>query len=439
MLHNTANSEQYIYDAKYRLVQFKRGTLDGSGNVTVPVTQTTYNLDALSNWTSKTTDGVTENRTHNNMNELVGIDGSPLTYDDNGNLIDDGTNTYEYDYENRLTRVTRKSDSTILGHYKYDALGRRVEKQASGTTTAYYYDENRVIEEQVGGSAEATYSYGIDLDEVVSMERGGQTYYYQMNTLGSVVALTNSSGSIAEHYDYAAYGESDPATSALGNPYMFTGRQLDQESSLQYNRNRYLPHSLGRWTTHDPLGYLESVNLYEYVKSNPVRYFDPFGEAGKEICCVKKLEVTYSGSSTGTNNASHSFTMKAEYEPAGTEKGNDCCSPQCCAFRQDIKGYYKIGGVNQPFFSSGSGLAISENTYVDDGYHNGDDFDTSDTKFTTNDNPGMSGWTGNNLDLYMNFRAKIIDTCNSNDVVKDKTGYWIRIQGKPWNLSHGGF
>lgn len=284
-LHDPSNSEQYIYDAKYRLIQFKGGTLDGDGNVTVPVTQTAYNLDALGNWVSKTTEGVTENRTHNEMNEIVDIDGTSHVYDDNGNLVDDGTNTYEYDYENRLLRVTRKSDTTILGEYKYDALGRRGEKQASEITTTYYYDNYRVIEEQVGGITEATYVYGNIIDEVVTMARDGQTYYYHSNSLGSIVALTDTSGSIIEQYSYDVFGKpsifngsgSLLSDSAVGNPYLFTGRCFDKESGLQYNRNRYFSYELGRWMTQDPIGYINSMNLYEYSINNPVNYTDPLG------------------------------------------------------------------------------------------------------------------------------------------------------------------
>ena len=244
-LHDTGNSEQYIYDAKYRLTQFRRGTLDGGGTVATPVTQTAYNLDALGNWTSKTTDSVTENRTHNNMNELVSMDGAPLTYDDNGNLTDDGTKTYEYDYENRLVRVTRTSDSAILGEYNYDALGRRVEKQASGATTTYYYDENRVIEEQVGSVTEATYVYGDDIDEVLTMEHGGQTYFYHTDSLGNIAALANASGNVVEHYTYDPYGQMITGLSSVANPYMFDGRRLDEATSDYYYRNRYYHANIG--------------------------------------------------------------------------------------------------------------------------------------------------------------------------------------------------
>jgi len=71
------------------------------------------------------------------------------------------------------------------------------------------------------------------------------------------------------------------ATSNYNNPYLFTGRRLDildnGSLKLQYNRNRYYDQYTGRFFTHDPLGYVDGMNLYEYVGSNPVANADPFG------------------------------------------------------------------------------------------------------------------------------------------------------------------
>src|SRR5262249_50130453 len=135
----------------------------------VPVTQTSYSFDPVGNWASKATDGVTQNRVHDAVNELVQIDAVPLAYDANGNAVSDGNFTYVHDEENRLTRVVRKSDSAIVGQYQYDSLGRRVVRVssagASPTTTVYLYDDARAVEEQNGaGVTQATYVFGNYVD-----------------------------------------------------------------------------------------------------------------------------------------------------------------------------------------------------------------------------------------------------------------------------------
>jgi RHS repeat-associated protein len=287
--HDTSNSEKYTYDALYRLIDFKRGVLVGD-DIPAPSKQCTWTLDCVGNWlrgpvTCPQTGGCAISP--NQVNEYTNICGTSQTHDGNGNLTDDGTNTYEYDYENRLTKVTRKSDSVVLGEYRYDALSRRVEKEISGTITTFVYDGSRVIEERQGGPVVAEYVFGSGIDEVLTMDRGGSTYYYHANSLGSIVALTDSAGNIVEHYRYDAYGKPEiyvgpgadatwftaddviAANSGAGNSYLFTGRRLDEETGLYYYRARFYSPERGRFLQRDPLGYVDGMNLYEYTKSRP--------------------------------------------------------------------------------------------------------------------------------------------------------------------------
>ena len=295
--HHPTRSEAYQYDAADRLVEYKVGTLVGS-TVSVPATQTAYTLDPVGNWNSMLTDGVTQTRAHDAVNELTAIDATALAYDPNGNMRADGGFNYVYDEENRLVRITRNSDSAIVGQYLYDALGRRVVRVASPSatfdTTLYFHDASRVIEEQNGiGATQATYVYGNDVDEVLTMDRGGQTFYYHQNALGSVVAITDGAGTVSERYAYDAYGAPavtngsfvavppnawGTAHSANVNPWMFTGRQLDEEGGLYFYRARYYDAGKGRFIQRDPKGYVDGMNLYEYVRSNPVNSTDPDGQ-----------------------------------------------------------------------------------------------------------------------------------------------------------------
>lgn len=280
-LHDLSISENYVYDAKYRLTQFKRGSPDGSGNIPSPSKQTAYTLDVLDNWNSKTTDGVTQTRTHNNMNELVSIDGTTLTYDENGNLVDDGTNTYEYDYENRLLKVTRKSDSAVLAEHKYDALGRRVEKSVGGTATQYVYHAGHVIQEYTDGALDNEYVSGfVPSDGLVCT--GSTAHAYHTDSIGNVIGITDGSGNLVETYVYAPYGSAtvfdsggtEIPGSSIGNEYMFALMRYDSESGLHHTLHRKYSAYQGRFTTHDPI---RSLNPYVYAASNPINLVDPLG------------------------------------------------------------------------------------------------------------------------------------------------------------------
>ena len=296
-IHASNRSQAYEYDNIYKLIDFKVGELTGP-TVPVPSTQTQYTLDPVGNWDSKVTDGFTENRTHNSVNEITSIDGLTIKHDNNGNLEEDERFTYAYDEENRLISITRKSDGQLVAGYQYDALSRRVVKldYTSGSVieTRYFYDDARIIEEQDAASfTVATYVYGNYVDEVLTMDRGGETYYYHQKSPWSIAAVTDSSATVIERYAYDTYGyvtvmdgtyNSIPLNawftphSDIGNPYLFTGRRLDEETGLYHYRNRYYDPVFGRFISRDPEGYKDGMNLYEYVKSNPITGLDPYGK-----------------------------------------------------------------------------------------------------------------------------------------------------------------
>jgi RHS repeat-associated protein len=181
--------------------------------------------------------------------------------------------TYEYDGMNRIAGTRRNADGL-------------------GDSTNFYYDGIRIIEERNAVDVvEATYVYGIYVDEVLNMQRGGLDYYYHGDDICNVMALSDSSGTVVERYEYDDYGRvvdsnslnglSGPL-SALGNPYGFTGRRYDDKSGLYYYRARYLDPESGRFTTRDPLGIWadghNTGNGYTYAGNNPWTMVDPTGQ-----------------------------------------------------------------------------------------------------------------------------------------------------------------
>lgn len=278
--------EVYAYDALNRLTSFKQGEITTGVEIPNPLKQVQYNLDALGNRTTVTVNGVTTNYTANNMNAYTAVTGMTLQYDDNGNMTGDGAHTYQYNYNNRLISVDNGTTAT----YKYDALNRRIQKtvvEPVETTTNYYYCGDQAIEERNASDAvQATYLFGISVDDVLQMQRGGNTYYYHKDHLGSAVALTNGIGTLVERYEYDPYGQpsffdsNDNAMnqSAVGNAILFTGRDYDYETGMYYYRARTMHPGLGRFMQHDPKMYVDGYNMYSYVGNMPVVMVDSWGE-----------------------------------------------------------------------------------------------------------------------------------------------------------------
>ncbi len=303
---DSTDSETYTYDAIDRLTGFDVGTLSGGTIHSPPLIAESYNLDAVGNWSGVTSNGVTQTRTHNAVNEIATISGAPNpTYDANGNLLGDGRYSYFYDAQDRITAVTRDSDSAVVGQYAYDALGRRIVAIAHAggvsvptpVTNVMFYDGARIVEEQdASGAAQAIYTYGRYVDEVLTMSRGLQTYYYHPNALFDVEAITDSGGNPVERYAYDAYGGPmvmdgnynflplngwGTPHSAISNSFLFTGRQLDEESGLYFYRAQYYDTAKGRFLERDPAGYADGMNLYAYARDNPLFFTEPYGKGAK--------------------------------------------------------------------------------------------------------------------------------------------------------------
>jgi len=146
----------YAYDAIYQLLTAKQGA----------TTKESFTYDAVGNRTYQPGAPYT----YNASNEMLTREGVPYTYDADGNTLSktngSGATSYAWDFENRLSSVS-KPDGSVIG-FRYDPFGRRISKTPpSGTMVTYVYDGDNIIEELNGatGTLGERYTYGPEIGE----------------------------------------------------------------------------------------------------------------------------------------------------------------------------------------------------------------------------------------------------------------------------------
>ncbi len=180
--------------------------------------------------------------------------------------------------------------------FKYDPFGRRIQKsftQNSTTTiTNYLYDGANSLEEMdPSGNVLARYTQAQGIDEPLAMLRGGDASYYEADGLGSVTSLSNAAGSLAQTYTRDSFGNQIGSSGSLTNPFQYTAREFDAETSLYYYRARYYDPQSGRFLSEDPLT-RHVASSYSYVDNQPTEFSD-FSGPFPVPDCVRRLLSPY--------------------------------------------------------------------------------------------------------------------------------------------------
>jgi RHS repeat-associated protein len=325
---DNVDSWLYKYDRLNRLSAAGRGILNPSNSGfavgAIPESKT-WKLDLLGNWSGGSDlyrDSVQvftdadldlqydpgeslvhqEHHSTNLVNEIVnqytteGQDpevSTSFVYDAAGNLTNDGEYLYTYDAWNRVVRVRDKDILASIAEYRYDALGRRINKVVSSSgnlnTTAdgdyYYYDGNRAIVEQrhpaAGDPVQREYVFGLEyIDEAVAQfdttdfddTPTTETYFLLIDANYNVVAMLDAAqlGEVYEQYRYWPYGAleavdedhngddilavidfaNDPEL--LSTPLGHQGLFRDHETGSIHNRGRDYDPDLSRFRQRDP-------------------------------------------------------------------------------------------------------------------------------------------------------------------------------------------
>ena len=113
----------------------------------------------------------------------------------------------------------------------------------------------------------------------IAKEENNELNYYHNDNLGSPRVVTDSDGNVVERIDYLPFGSE---ITDSNEKIKYNSKELDEDTGLLYYGARYYDSASGRFITADSVkGKIEdplSLNLYSYVKNNPVKYVDLKGE-----------------------------------------------------------------------------------------------------------------------------------------------------------------
>ncbi len=265
---NKQDSRNFSYDAIDRLTGV-------TGNVAE-----NYAFDAVGNRTSS---HLSATYTTQPFNKLTATANSSFAYDANGNMTSktdpSGTWTYEWDFENRLKKVTRPDGQNVV--YEYDGLGRRVERlPSSGVSTKFVYDGLNVFLDQNSDGSSVKYINGFGIDSQLGQITNGTTKYLLKDHLGSTTGLMDATGNVTESTTYDSFGK---ATTPLSTRYQYTGREYDEFSGLYFYRARWFDANLGRFISEDPIGLGAGINQFSYVGNDSLNSTDPMGLYEKDV------------------------------------------------------------------------------------------------------------------------------------------------------------
>jgi RHS repeat-associated protein len=266
----------YAYDRLYRVT-----------GVTGPDGNRTYGYDRVGNRTSKILGGTTS-YTYDRADRITAAGTSSITVDAAGNTTARGSDTFAYDQANRLTLATVAGATET---YSYDGDGVRFSRQVgAGPLIRYVTDVASFLPVTIADGTRK-YVWGQGLAFAVN---GSTIEVYHADRLGSVRAITNSSGAVTADYRTDEWGILTAQSGSSTQPFGFTGEPRDA-TGLTYLRARYYDPTVGRFVSRDILAGFDAapgtLNRYGYATANPVRFVDPSGLWTLGVCSDVTFDI----------------------------------------------------------------------------------------------------------------------------------------------------
>ncbi len=242
---------------------------------------------------------------YDDEDHLTSAGDASFTYDKDGFLtgktVGGQTTGYTYSSRGELTKMDLP-DGTVV-EYVHDPLGRRIAKKVGGTVTEKYLWQGRTRLLAVyngSGSLKQRFEYA-DARLPVAMTQGSARYFLVYDQVGSLRAVTDSSGSVVKTVDYDSFGNViADSNDTLAVPFGFAGGLFDTDTGLTRFGFRDYDADVGKWTAKDPILFEGGdTDLYGYVVGDPVNGVDPEGKF-VAILAAPAIAEALAGMVTGT-------------------------------------------------------------------------------------------------------------------------------------------
>ncbi len=317
-------------------------------SATMPDESTVWVLDGVGNRRSEVVTRLSDNTvisdklyTYSMRDQLLlmndGVSGLSVQYGYSGNgnrtsrtVTKPGqpTQTINFIFDARDLMIKVEPEAPNLAgiptiEYTYDPEGRRIERIETPATggapavTLYIYTGQTLLHEAVPAAGAGglrvtdTYRQGANLDRHVAYAPDGAYVlrHYQLDALGTPIAMTDSTGATVTRTVFDAWGNTreQVANGAVQTPWQlpnyspdntgqaallsgdgqsigFTGYQKDDATGLYYAGARWYDPLIGGFNAMDPANGDNSrpvtFNKYLYGNANPLVYVDPDGRYG---------------------------------------------------------------------------------------------------------------------------------------------------------------
>ncbi|HHV54780.1 MAG TPA: hypothetical protein GXX55_04960 [Firmicutes bacterium] len=219
-----------------------------------------------------------------------GTYGQLILKDDQPNVLGGETN---FDYNARRLMTQVRVNGSPVAQFFYDPYGRRVKIVQGDTTAITLYSGNDIVYEvklQPSQPTVTTKYLAINGKYLAKVVQKGtnqpQTYFYHVDLVGSVRAITDTQGQVVARFEYEPFGVTTSATGPMAGSevHKFTGKPQDSDIELYYLNDRYYDPVAGRFISRDQA--TSGLNPYEYCLSNPIAFIDP---DGREVRCPDVL------------------------------------------------------------------------------------------------------------------------------------------------------